>query len=209
MSPRRKTVEVTGLNHKGHSFVHRPRQTLGGNQLALALAGMPLKAAPTKLMKMGGALLVTGSRHWESPEDIELQFAMLMPEIVIHGDCEGADELAGACARVANIDIMTFPVNEKLDGHWPAAGVRRNARMVRDSNPTQGLALGALWKRALAPRRGSGGLIRDVETDHAKHTGTGITVDLMLKQGLVVRWIKQPGAAHVDLVEMPEWNADE
>ena len=157
--------------------------------MALALSELPLKPSGEKLMRQGGVLLVTGSRLWEDSVAIALQLALLVPVLVIHGDCEGADELAGACARAAKVAVQAFPVDPSLDGEWPAAGPRRDARMVKNGKPTQGLALGELRKTV------SGAL---------KWTGTGTTVSMMLKAGLVVRWIRTPGSQYVDLTETPK-----
>ncbi len=118
----------------------------------------------------------------------------------MHGDCPtGADHIADSWAigsMFANKPtLIRFAVDHALDGPWPGAGPRRNARMLRDGKPDRGLAFGALWKPETAPRRGHGGVWR--------HTGTGGMVSLMLAAGLPVRWIAAPGAAAVGLVTMP------
>lgn len=55
--------------------------------------------------------------------------------LLIHGDARGADRLAAEWALDNNVMVRPFPVNNTIDGPWPAAGVRRNARMLRESKP--------------------------------------------------------------------------
>ena len=187
MSPRR-VVEVTGMDSKGRSFVREEKPRLAGNQLALALSQTPLKASGVSQMKQHGTLLVCGSRTWFAKEDVSMQLALLVPDLVIHGDAAGADAVADALAFAAGIDVRRFPVDTAKDGEWPMAGPRRSARMIAEGKPTQGLALGDLKK---------------VVSGVNRLTGTGQTVDMLLKQKLVVRWVRYPGAKHVDLTAMP------
>jgi hypothetical protein len=158
-------------------------------------------------------LLVCGSREWPgSWEDI----AIHLPDercTIIHGACSrvvrkqvgtrrgvpefanvevSVDMLAGWCARQLGHDVEPHPVDYALDGPWPAAGPRRNARMLRESKPTHGLAFGALVKPAGASL-----------TAGLKTTGTGNMVGLMLAARLRVRWVPAPGEPAQDLTTMP------
>jgi hypothetical protein len=135
-------------------------------------------------MKQHGVLLVCGSRTWTAKEDVELQLSLLVPDMVLHGDAAGADAVADSLAFARGIDVRRFPVDTAKDGEWPMAGPRRSARMIAEGKPTQGLALGDLRKSVSGADR---------------LTGTGQTVDMLLKRGLVVRWIRYPGAKHQDL----------
>ena len=57
-------------------------------------------------------------------------------ELVIHGGCSGADELAGEWAKANMVPEATYPV---LPEEWKAfgrsAGPMRNTRMLRDAKP--------------------------------------------------------------------------
>lgn len=55
---------------------------------------------------------------------------------IITGKCPtGADAIAGDWAVVNWVNLIEFPVDHTLDGSWPAAGPRRNARMLAASKP--------------------------------------------------------------------------
>ncbi len=170
-------------------------------------------------------LLVCGSRTWALPRigvtpsatrdeaaRVYREIANLRPDVVIHGGAKGADECASyaavawstTCAH--GVVVYPYDVEPTLDGPWPGAGPRRNARMLRDGKPDRGLAFGALWRlRDARPgyeqnmQRGHGITI----AERWRHTGTGGMCALMLAAGLPVRWVAAPGAAAVDLVTMP------
>lgn len=78
-------------------------------------------------------ILVTGSRDWD---DIETMRAWLEPALkrhprLVEGGARGADDMAFGIANECNVeDCRRYRVDEALDGPWPAAGPRRNARMV-------------------------------------------------------------------------------
>ncbi len=152
-------------------------------------------------------LLVCGSRDWPGTwEDIATHLPE-PPAVIIHGACSrtsvrgrakcevSVDMLADFAARGLGMTVLPFPVDHAIDGPWPAAGPRRNARMLRDGQPTHGLAFGPLWRwqSTRTPGRYTW-----------RHTGTGGMVSLMLAAGLPVRWIASPDAPAVDLVAMPE-----
>ena len=61
---------------------------------------------------------------------------------VIHGACHlgGADKLAGQWAKDNGVAVEEYPVELLKDGPWPAAGSKRNTRMLRLSNPNCGIA---------------------------------------------------------------------
>lgn len=55
---------------------------------------------------------------------------------MIHGACgRGADLIADWEAKRHGLRVETYPVDHELDGSWPAAGPRRNSRMIRESKP--------------------------------------------------------------------------
>lgn len=47
-----------------------------------------------------------------------------------HGNMRGADKLAADWAVLNSVQGMPFYVDHALDGPWPAAGQRRNGRML-------------------------------------------------------------------------------
>ncbi len=91
-------------------------------------------------------VLVTGGRDFM---DRDLVFATLDRvleagpiDLLVHGACPkgGADLLAHNWAYERGITVQSFPVDHKLDGPWPAAGPRRNRRMILMSMPTGAVA---------------------------------------------------------------------
>ena len=144
-------------------------------------------------------LLVCGSRDWTATEDIAYHLALIFGKetdrLVIHGNCgdllakppRGADKIAGWLAAGVGASVDVCAVDQRLDGPWPAAGPRRNTRMLERGKPDQGLAFGPLWWRDWRWRP----------------TGTGDMVSKMLRAKVPVRWVAGPGAPAVDLVEMP------
>lgn len=143
-------------------------------------------------------LLVCGSRTWTDRNAIARELIALAPDVVIHGAAAGADKIAGDVAYQWGIDerrtlrILSYPADWNLDGN--AAGPIRNARMLADGKPDRGLAFGPLWKRV--DRSGLAGV-------PFKHSGTGDMVAKMLRAGLPVRWVAEPGSFAVDLTTMP------
>lgn len=60
---------------------------------------------------------------------------------IIEGACPtGADELAYQWRILNRLDGQRYPVVNSIDGPWPAAGHRRNARMLRLGMPDRGIA---------------------------------------------------------------------
>lgn len=84
-------------------------------------------------------VLVTGGRRfscYEIVSDVLDQIVRSHPITELaHGACRGADLLAHRWAIENMIACRRYPVDEKLDGPWPAAGCRRNARMLDDFQP--------------------------------------------------------------------------
>lgn len=82
-------------------------------------------------------IIVTGSREWDDSETMHIWIdwawhqmipAGLTPQLV-HGGAAGADTMAGALWPEPGT-IHRRPVDPAIDGPWPAAGHRRNIRMV-------------------------------------------------------------------------------
>lgn len=83
-------------------------------------------------------VLITGSRHWKDLSRI-VAFMQSLPHhaVVIHGASPGGgvDSMADFAAKGCNLRVEPYPVDHELDGPWPAAGMRRNSRMVNWSRP--------------------------------------------------------------------------
>jgi len=78
-------------------------------------------------------VLCCGSRDWPASErpTIRAWLARLPPgTVVIHGAARGADSLAASVAQELGFAVRPYPADPALDGPWPAAGIRRNARML-------------------------------------------------------------------------------
>jgi len=81
-------------------------------------------------------ILVTGDRDWTNEgmirEALQLHDIVHGQVRVIHGDCRGADEIAGRIAKELGYDVVPYPADWKQYGK--AAGPIRNQRMV-DTSP--------------------------------------------------------------------------
>lgn len=148
-------------------------------------------------------LLVCGSRGWLDVACVRRHLFSYDPSVIIHGGCpRGADNIADLEAGLYQywenkaLVIDVYPANPHVDGPWPAAGPRRNARMLRDAKPDRGLAFGALYRHPDA--HGSAPL-----PSSNRATGTGSMVRLMLTAGLPVRWVPSPTEPAQDLTAMP------
>lgn len=88
---------------------------------------------------------ITGGRdHHPSPRELREFLALfnaLDGTALVHGDARGVDRIAAAALRTdqvkrygeVRVEIVAYTVRNDLDGPWPAAGHRRNARMLRES----------------------------------------------------------------------------
>jgi len=78
------------------------------------------------------AILVCGSRDWSDGEIIKETLSSHMnpsKNILIHGDCRGADKLAQKASKEANF-TTDIAVPAKWNEEGKAAGPKRNARML-------------------------------------------------------------------------------
>ena len=130
-------------------------------------------------------VLVCGSRDWPAPErpTIRAWLARLPPgTVIIHGAARGADSIAGAVAAELGFAVRPYAVDHALDGQWPAAGIRRNARMLAaEPSVSRCLAFTA------ALMRGSGASRR--------LTGTGDMCARCIEAGVVVTVVPPGGRA--------------
>jgi hypothetical protein len=82
-------------------------------------------------------VLLCGSRTWTSiPEIASVVEKLPAGSVVIHGAARGADSIAAACAEVAGLEILSFPVtNEDWVRLGKIAGHLRNKRMLDEGKP--------------------------------------------------------------------------
>lgn len=86
-------------------------------------------------------ILVCGGRDFGiTPQDLQLLDAVLTKhcqpgDVIINGGAKGADSAAGTWALQHGYAVEAYPVDYALDGKWPGAGPRRNARMYASSHP--------------------------------------------------------------------------
>lgn len=91
-------------------------------------------------------LLVTGGRTFSNRLSLERTLDAVNRkhaiEVLIEGECPtgGADRLAREWAESRRVPVEPYPVNHTLDGPWPGAGPRRNARMLEFGRPTHCIA---------------------------------------------------------------------
>lgn len=77
-------------------------------------------------------LIVWSERNWLIDALNRLHTESGPITCLLHGECPdgGADLIADIWARSHGIPADPTPVNHTLDGPWPGAGPRRNARMI-------------------------------------------------------------------------------
>lgn len=85
-------------------------------------------------------VLVCGPRIWVEQKPILDVLKLFPPDtLVVHGGARGADNITGFVAEsLLGLQVRAYPVNHNLDGPWPAAGARRNLRMLASENPHEG-----------------------------------------------------------------------
>jgi hypothetical protein len=77
--------------------------------------------------------LVCGGREWSNGESIRKALIDFNPRVVIHGNCRGADKLAGIEAKKLGIEVVVFPAQWNRYGR--AAGPIRNQQMLDEGEP--------------------------------------------------------------------------
>lgn len=86
-------------------------------------------------------VLVCGDRFWEDKDMILNALSRLGPsniEVVIEGECRGADLMGKESAEELGIPVLKFPA--KWDRYKKAAGPIRNQQMLDEGNPNLVLA---------------------------------------------------------------------
>lgn len=142
---------------------------------------------------MTTTLVITGSRDWTDEQTILAWLDRFKRDtFVIHGAARGADLMAGEAAKSLGMRVVKMPVNERVDGPWPAAGCRRNTRMLRaalectwrdaQSNRPSGLRVLAFVKPSVPTKRSK-----------AISSGTLDCVEQALLMGIAVTCVPEGG----------------
>jgi hypothetical protein len=88
---------------------------------------------------MSHVVLVCGGRNYDNRSHVYAVLDILHKErpidTIVHGGATGADALAREWAILRDVNIDGYRVDHNLDGPWPGAGPRRNARMLRQGKP--------------------------------------------------------------------------
>ena len=87
-------------------------------------------------------VLVCGSRNWRARAVTydaleQLKKSTKEPITIIHGDCRGADKIAGEVAETLGMEVERYPANWKKYGK--SAGPIRNVEML-EQNPDKVIA---------------------------------------------------------------------
>jgi len=86
-------------------------------------------------------LLVCGGRDYSDEESLYRALNILNPSFIIHGDCSGADKLAGRWANMNLVQQAACTVTQAdYDRHGKAAPVIRNQEMLERWKPNMVLA---------------------------------------------------------------------
>jgi hypothetical protein len=79
-------------------------------------------------------ILICGDRNWKDFAAIKRELHNLPHgSTIIHGDCRGADKIAGYIAKQLGLEVVAFPADWK--NHGRAAGPIRNKQMLDDGKP--------------------------------------------------------------------------
>jgi hypothetical protein len=88
---------------------------------------------------MGQRILICGDRNWINVDLIrEIIYNMNDIEVIIEGECRGADILGKKIAQELNLPLLQFPADWVRYGR--AAGIIRNQQMIDEGNPTKVIA---------------------------------------------------------------------
>lgn len=81
-----------------------------------------------------------GATGWTDAAAVRTFLETVRPSVVGHGASPsgGADALVDSVARELGLTVEPCPVDTEQDGPWPAAGMRRNGRMLVTLQPQLG-----------------------------------------------------------------------
>lgn len=107
-------------------------------------------------------LLVCGPRDWTDYwtvfEVLDGEHAAHTVTCLIDGGALGVDRFARRWAKERGVPVDPCPVDHTLDGPWPAAGPRRNGRMLREKQPDRCIAF-----IATPPTPGTANMVRQAK----------------------------------------------
>lgn len=110
-------------------------------------------------------VLCCGDRRWVDYELIKRQLVKLPKDtVIIHGDCRGADRIAGFVAEQLQLEVVKFPANWSKFGR--AAGPIRNQQMLEEGKPDVVYA----FHDRLMLSKGTADMIRKAEKAGVPHT---------------------------------------
>jgi hypothetical protein len=96
-----------------------------------------VRASYTEVYPSLMKLLVCGPRIWLEQKPIhEVLCKFPKGTILVQGGARGADSIAGFVGEILGFEVREYAVDPKLDGEWPAAGIRRNMRMLSAEHPS-------------------------------------------------------------------------
>lgn len=100
-------------------------------------------------------VLVCGSRHWADRQAIYNRLSLLPKNtVIVHGDCRGADQLAGSVAQELGLAVVACPAN--WEEHGRSAGPIRNRAMLNEFNPELVIA----FTQDITQSRGTAHMVR-------------------------------------------------
>jgi hypothetical protein len=103
-------------------------------------------------------VLVSGSRDWDRPDviyDVLRRLKAIDPDLVIiHGDCRGADKMAGDAARRLHCPLDIYPAD--WDRYGARAGPIRNQEMIDKGRPDFAL----IFHPDLSKSKGTAGMVK-------------------------------------------------
>lgn len=132
----------------------------------------------------GPTIIVTGSRDWTDEETMRRWLSSFpIRARLAHGGARGADLMAARLAAEVGLiaPIVAYPFSHDDDGPWPAAGPRRNRRMI-DAE----LMLLGVCSDGPVPWQTAFGVAFTSCADGSLTRGTASAVEHMLRRGLSV-----------------------
>src|SRR4051812_40652519 len=108
--------------------------SIGGAEAFEAYGSRFDPGVPSQIESAGRRIAITGGRdHNVTCAELVAFYRFwrrLGGTILIHGAARGVDTDMGIKAKIRGIKVVPVPVDQALDGPWPAAGHRRNWRML-------------------------------------------------------------------------------
>ena len=79
-------------------------------------------------------ILICGAREWNDFNKIkQILNKYTINDIIIHGDCVGADKIGGYLAKQLKMEVLVYPADWKKYGR--SAGPIRNQQMIDEGKP--------------------------------------------------------------------------